>query len=95
MSGSKTQFNIQLTELSRELRSRTEGTAAWRMSIWNFTVWLSYRLKRICDIIVSLVAIVVLSPVLIGIALAVKLTSPGPIIFTQIRVGRYGRHFKF
>ena len=37
----------------------------------------------------------VLSPVFIGIAVAVKLSSPGPVIFSQIRVGRYGRHFKF
>ena len=28
-------------------------------------------------------------------ALLIKITSPGPIIFSQVRVGKYGRHFKF
>jgi lipopolysaccharide/colanic/teichoic acid biosynthesis glycosyltransferase len=36
-----------------------------------------------------------LSPVFAAIAIAVKFTSPGPVFFSQIRVGRYGRHFKF
>ena len=38
---------------------------------------------------------ILLSPVFLGIAAAIKFTSPGPIIFTQVRVGRYGRHFRF
>jgi lipopolysaccharide/colanic/teichoic acid biosynthesis glycosyltransferase len=37
--------------------------------------------------------LVVLLPLLIGIAIAVKSTSPGPVFFTQNRVGRYGRLF--
>ncbi|WP_377288204.1 undecaprenyl-phosphate glucose phosphotransferase [Rhizobium sp. SG2393] len=43
--------------------------------------------KRIFDIFFSLVALALLWPVFIGAALAVKLTSPGPIIFKQIRHG--------
>ena len=44
-------------------------------------------LKRISDILISTVALILLSPVLLLVAIAVKLTSSGPIIFRQTRVG--------
>lgn len=44
--------------------------------------------KRIMDWLLSLAAIVLLSPLWIGIALAVCIDSPGPVLFTQKRVGR-------
>ena len=50
-------------------------------------------LKNITDITVSLFMIVLLSPVLITISLMIKIASPGPILFTQKRVGLRGRHF--
>ncbi|HEM6560964.1 TPA: sugar transferase [Streptococcus suis] len=49
--------------------------------------------KRIFDILVSVVGIVVLSPVLLLTYLAIKLDSPGPAIFKQKRLGRYGKEF--
>lgn len=49
--------------------------------------------KRVCDIILSVILIVVLSPVMLAIALVVKLGSPGPVIFKQKRVGKGGKHF--
>ena len=50
-------------------------------------------LKRTVDIIGSFVMIVLLSPLLVGAALAVKFTSPGPIFYRQERIGRLGRTF--
>ncbi len=50
-------------------------------------------IKRIFDVVVSLGAIIALSPLLIVTALAVKLTSPGPILFRQARLGRDARPF--
>jgi exopolysaccharide biosynthesis polyprenyl glycosylphosphotransferase len=49
--------------------------------------------KRTLDIISSLVALAVLSPVYLLAAIKVKLSSPGPIIYRQERVGRFGRLF--
>ncbi len=43
--------------------------------------------KRLMDVVVSALAIVVLSPVLVIVAILVKLTSPGPVLFVQDRVG--------
>ncbi|WP_313392327.1 sugar transferase [Sphingobium yanoikuyae] len=50
-------------------------------------------IKRLFDILVATIATIALSPVLIGTALAVKLTSPGPILFRQPRIGKDGRPF--
>ena len=66
-----------------------------RMVLWHLTIRSSSFCKRLMDIILSLIAIVVGSPVFLLTALLVKVTSPGPIIFSQVRVGRFGRHFKF
>lgn len=55
----------------------------------------SLIIKRIIDIIGSALAILLLSPVMILIAIAVKLTSKGPVLFRQQRVGRFGERFTF
>lgn len=53
-----------------------------------------YRaIKRAFDIVASGAGMVVLSPVILGTALAVKLTSPGPVLFKQRRVGKDKRFF--
>jgi len=49
--------------------------------------------KRVMDIVLSLVGLIVLSPLLLLIALFIKLTSPGPVLFVQRRVGQNGRIF--
>jgi exopolysaccharide biosynthesis polyprenyl glycosylphosphotransferase len=53
----------------------------------------SLALKKIMDVFVSLVVILLLSPVLLFIAAAIKFTSRGPVIFKQARVGLRGRQF--
>ncbi|MBY5029527.1 sugar transferase [Streptococcus suis] len=50
-------------------------------------------LKRVIDMVFSCLAIVVLSPVLLLIAIAIKLDSKGPVLFKQKRVGKNKTHF--
>lgn len=50
-------------------------------------------LKRVIDVVISGLAIVVLSPVLLLIAIAIKLDSKGPVLFKQKRVGKNKSHF--
>jgi len=50
-------------------------------------------MKRTLDVLIASVALVALSPLLLLVALAVKLTSPGPVFFRQQRVGRNFRPF--
>lgn len=51
--------------------------------------------KRLLDLTLSLLALLLLSPLMLGAALAVKLSSKGPVIFRQKRLGRGGREFNF
>jgi lipopolysaccharide/colanic/teichoic acid biosynthesis glycosyltransferase len=51
-------------------------------------------LKRTLDVAVSATALLVLAPLLAGLSVAVKLSSPGPALFRQTRVGRDGRPFR-
>jgi len=49
--------------------------------------------KRAIDVVIALLALAILSPLWLAIALAVKLSSPGPILFRADAVGRYGRPY--
>lgn len=51
--------------------------------------------KRIIDVAVSVLALIFLSPLFLAIALAIKVSSKGPVFFRQERIGQYGKRFKF
>ena len=55
---------------------------------------LALLVKRMIDIAGALVGIVISAPVLLASAIAIKLDSPGPVFFTQSRVGCNGKEFK-
>ena len=52
-------------------------------------------IKRIMDIAGSALALLLFAPVLLAVAIAIKLTSKGPVFFRQKRVGQYGEQFVF
>ncbi|WP_084666249.1 sugar transferase [Clostridium collagenovorans] len=51
-------------------------------------------LKRLFDIVLAIVLIVILSPLILVLAIVIKLTSEGPVFFRQTRVTQYGRRFR-
>lgn len=51
--------------------------------------------KRLMDIIGSIVGLILCLPVLVIIALAIRVTSKGPVLFRQVRLGQYGKKFTF
>lgn len=51
-------------------------------------------MKRGIDCILSLIGLIILSPILLIIAMIIKVTSPGPILFRQERVGKNNEHFR-
>lgn len=51
-------------------------------------------MKRFFDIVASLLGLIVLSPLLLVVAIWVKLDSEGPVFFRQVRVGRYNKDFR-
>lgn len=50
--------------------------------------------KRSIDLVISVIGLVALSPLLVVLAAAVKLSSPGPVLYLQERVGRSGQRFR-
>lgn len=58
-------------------------------------IGFGYSLKRSIDLIGALSAILLFSPLLLLTAMAIKTTSPGPVIFRQLRLGKNGKPFVF
>lgn len=54
----------------------------------------SLLIKRVFDFVAALVLLVIASPLLLGIAIAIRCDSSGPVFFRQTRVTRYGREFR-
>jgi len=67
----------------REIYYQTTVGGPWQLLI-----------KRLFDVAAATVLLIVLSPVLLACALAVKISSPGPVLFTQVRCGLHGRLFR-
>lgn len=55
---------------------------------------IQFAIKRFFDFVLSLIGIIILSPVLLIVFIAIKLDSKGPAIFKQIRVGKDEKEFK-
>ena len=51
-------------------------------------------MKRLVDILLSSVALIILSPLFAVVAILIKLDSPGPVFYRGVRIGRYGRPFR-
>lgn len=55
----------------------------------------AFLMKRVIDIVLSMVGIIVFAPAMALIAVAIKLSSPGPVLYKSQRIGRRGRVFTF
>ena len=80
------------------ITAATNGKAIYKNSSPNnFRTWLRFSyagcFKRIADIVAAITVLILFAPILPIIALAMKLTSRGPIFFKDIRQGLYGRAF--
>ena len=62
--------------------------ASWQLNA------VDRAIKRLFDLLLAVPAIVVLSPIMIFVAIAIKLDSPGPVLFIQPRIGKGNRMFR-
>ncbi|MGF1461131.1 MAG: sugar transferase, partial [Leptolyngbyaceae cyanobacterium] len=79
-------------------------TSTWSLAQWHqaehqYLIQRSdirhhFVLKRWLDLILAGTGIIAIAPLLLLIAIAVRLSSPGPIFFIQERLGRYGQPFR-
>ncbi|MCR5657482.1 MAG: undecaprenyl-phosphate glucose phosphotransferase [Butyrivibrio sp.] len=95
MSGVHTKFIPDYTSLfpSNPYTEEILGLPVINIRYVPLTNGVNSIVKRIADILGSLVGIIIASPVMLAAAIAVKASSPGPIIFKQERVGYHGKKF--
>lgn len=74
-------------------RFRWNACSVWKRLSWKAVVASAYFIKRLFDILASVCILLALSPLLIVVALLVKLEDGGPVLFAQRRVGKFGREF--
>ena len=53
-----------------------------------------FLFKRVFDIVVSMILLIILSPIFLVLAIAIKLDSKGPVFYRQVRVTQYGKRFR-
>ena len=61
--------------------------------VWKAVVASAYVFKRLLDIVAASILLILLTPLVLTIMLLIRLESPGPIFFKQVRVGRWGKLF--
>lgn len=79
--------------------SSSWSLAQWRQTESNYLAERPYlrqhlALKRLLDFLLAGIGLIIIAPLLAAIAIAVRLSSPGPILFVQERLGRYGQPFR-
>jgi len=73
---------------------RTSAYLLFKRYSWVVVMRSIYLVKRILDIAVSSTLLAVLTPLFLVTALIIKLDSPGPVMYNQVRVGKWGRLFR-
>jgi lipopolysaccharide/colanic/teichoic acid biosynthesis glycosyltransferase len=91
MHGTMDHAEVPVSPLAGLARSATDPvTDGWGAS----TARWQTRAKRALDVAVAVVALILVLPVGLAAAIGVKLSSPGPVFFSQVRVGRHGATFR-
>jgi len=67
----------------------------WKKYSWSVVIGSANALKRFLDIAVSAAMLILLTPLFLLVAAAIKLTDGGPVFFWQVRVGQWGKEFPF
>ena len=95
-SGVHTQFIPDYNSVipSRPYMEDIDGLPVINIRHVPLTNTLNMLIKRIMDLVCSIIMIVIFSPIMLISAIAIKLSSPGPVIFAQERVGLRNRPFK-
>lgn len=88
----------ELIEHWQTLLGSARGWSRLRLTMkyraWELVIGGSRVLKRIFDLLVGVAMLIASAPVWGGLALAIRIDSPGPVFFMQTRVGRRGRLFR-
>src|SRR5205823_6488228 len=89
--------SLQIETMSREVRvhPESEPSARWVREDRGTEAAVQSTIKRLIDVVGAMVCLFSLLPLMLLIGLLVRLSSPGPALFRQLRQGRGGRTFWF
>lgn len=87
----------RLEQMMRDYQHATMKSrkAKIKRRLWLFVVTATLAFKRLLDIVFSLTALLMLSPLFLVVALLIKLYDRGPVFYVQKRVGLHGKEFPF
>ena len=93
----RTSLDRDIKDILKEMDERQSHhhVSSLKQFAWRITVRGTYVVKRFADLVLSELALIALSPLFLLLALLIKLTSRGPVFFVQVRIGQYGRPFRF
>lgn len=74
-------------------RAHAERRLQMRLLLWSIQLHIVQRLKRGLDLVLATLALSALLPLMLITVAAIKLESPGPVIFRQTRIGKWGKPF--
>jgi len=94
--GYSVSFHVFPEDWDQDVRKRPSNPVLYPdLSKRNETKRVFGALKRAMDIVGSVVALLLATPIFVAVAVAIKTTSEGPVFFRQRRVGQFGRPFVF
>ena len=91
----KSQRAKEIERLLQMSKKRSNLRMQLKISAWEWTVSFAKFLKSLLDVIISLVMLLILSPILAITAILIYLNDPGPIFYVANRVGLNGAYFGF
>ena len=93
----RTSLDRDIKNVLNELSDRRshDHVSNLKQFAWRVTVRCTYIFKRLADLVISELALIALSPLFLLVGILIKLTSRGPVFFVQVRIGQYGRPFRF
>ena len=93
----RTSLDRDIKNVLNELSDRRshDHVSHLKQFAWRATVRCTYVFKRLADLVISELALIALSPLFLLVGILIKLTSRGPVFFVQVRIGQYGRPFRF
>ena len=77
----------------KKRRLRVKIRRAVNNFLLSFPVYWQVRIKRYTDLVLAIIALIVFTPIMLLISLFIKLSSKGPVLYKQERVGKDGKHF--
>jgi exopolysaccharide biosynthesis polyprenyl glycosylphosphotransferase len=89
----RTEQMIEIFATRRFRSARSNQRLRLLMLIWVIRNKITGNLKRSLDLIIASVGLVLAAPIMIVTAILIKLDSPGPVLFYQPRVGKWGKEF--